>query len=195
MTIYGYIIIAFWIILFATWIVGFFTAKHSVRTRNWKNWILFRVAIIIIVLAALRIPSVDSWFKFGLNHHSLFLIQSNPLWGFIGVLVTALGVGIAIWARIILGRNWGMPLTERAEPELVTNGPYSYIRHPIYTGFILGMVGATIGESLVWLIPLILSTPYFVYSALGEDKQMLRIFPKQYPAYFARTKRLIPWFW
>jgi hypothetical protein len=140
MTTYGYIIIALWVVLFATWTVGSFTAKGSVHTRSWKNWILFRVIAIVIILIAIRIPTINEWLKSGLGGPSVFLIQRDSIWGSIGVLITALGVGVAIWARVTLGRNWGMPLTERAEPELVTGGPYAFIRHPIYTGFMLGMM-------------------------------------------------------
>ena len=54
--------------------------------------------------------------------------------------VFVLGLALAVWARVYLGRNWGMPMSAKADPELVTTGPYRRIRHPIYTGVILGMV-------------------------------------------------------
>jgi protein-S-isoprenylcysteine O-methyltransferase Ste14 len=45
-----------------------------------------------------------------------------------------LGLGFAIWARVHIGRNWGTPMTQKDEPELVTSGPYHLVRHPIYSG-------------------------------------------------------------
>lgn len=62
-----------------------------------------------------------------------------------GVALVLCGLGTAVWARISLGRNWGMPMSEKEEPELVTSGPYGVVRHPIYSGIVL----ATVGTALV----------------------------------------------
>ena len=52
-------------------------------------------------------------------------------------MLVALGLGLAIWARAHIGRNWGLPMSRKAYPELVTSGPYAVIRHPIYVGILL----------------------------------------------------------
>lgn len=190
MTIFGYVIIAAWVVLFAIWIVGAFTAKRTAWSFNGFGW-TYRLGFIAVVFVLIHIPVFDHWF-----HHvgslRVPLVQTGLFWGAIGMLTTLVGIGTAISARFSLGRNWGMPMTERAEPELVTSGVYAYIRHPIYTGFILGMIGAAIGESVVWLIPLVASAPYFLVSAWREEKRMLHLFPDQYSAYLARTRRFIP---
>jgi protein-S-isoprenylcysteine O-methyltransferase Ste14 len=69
--------------------------------------------------------------------HSLILAA-------IGALVFACGIALAVWARLHLGRNWGMPMTQRAEPELVTSGPYRFVRHPIYTGLLTALLGTVV---------------------------------------------------
>jgi protein-S-isoprenylcysteine O-methyltransferase Ste14 len=97
-----------------------------------------------------------------------------------------------VWARIYLGRNWGMPMTEKDEPELVTAGPYRFVRHPIYSGLLLAMVGSALATNLVWLIFLVVLGSYFVYSAQVEECNMTRTFPRAYPGYKAQTKMLIP---
>jgi protein-S-isoprenylcysteine O-methyltransferase Ste14 len=56
----------------------------------------------------------------------------------------------------------------------------------------LGMLGSALADNLVWALPLILFTPYFVASALREEKLMLSQFPAQYAQYRQRTKMLIP---
>ena len=56
----------------------------------------------------------------------------------------ASGIGLAIWARIHLGRNWGMPTSQKADPELVTTGPYRFVRHPIYTGLLVALLGTAL---------------------------------------------------
>ena len=85
--------------------------------------------------------------------------------------------------RVYLGRNWGMPMTRKADPELVTSGPYHKIRHPIYTGIILAMVGTTIAVSLYWLVAVFVIGAYFIYSAVVEERSMTQLFPDTYPAY------------
>ncbi len=110
----------------------------------------------------------------------------------IGVVLFAAGLGLAVWARIYLGRNWGMPMTRKDEPELVTSGPYRFVRHPIYSGLLLGILGSALATSVYWLIGLVVVGAYFIYSAKVEEGLMTENFPAQYPGYKAKTKMLIP---
>jgi len=71
-------------------------------------------------------------------------------------------------------------------------GPYRSIRHPIYSGIILAMIGTTIGVSLYWLVAVGLLGAYFVYSAVVEERYMAGRFPDSYPEYKRSTKMLIP---
>jgi protein-S-isoprenylcysteine O-methyltransferase Ste14 len=57
---------------------------------------------------------------------------------------------------------------------------------------LLAMLDSAIGQSLFWLLPLIFSGAYFIYSAWREEKLMVEEFPEQYPAYMKRTKLLLP---
>ena len=84
-------------------------------------------------------------------------------------------------------------MTEKANPELVTTGPYSSIRHPIYTGLILAMAGTAVAVSLYWLIVAAALGGYFIYSAVMEERYMAGIFPDTYPRYQQETKMLIPY--
>jgi protein-S-isoprenylcysteine O-methyltransferase Ste14 len=110
----------------------------------------------------------------------------------LGTVTFVAGVGLTVWARIHLGRNWGMPMTEKQEPELVTSGPYRLIRHPIYTGILLAMLGTGLAADVRWLVPFAISAGYFVYSARVEEGLMAASFPATYSAYRKRTKMLIP---
>ncbi len=76
--------------------------------------------------------------------------------------------------------------------ELVTTGPYAFVRHPIYTGIFLAMLGSTIGLSIFWLLPLFLVGGYFIHCARQEEKLLLAQFPERYPAYKRRTKMFLP---
>lgn len=122
--------------------------------------------------------------------HQLF--PSNDLAQGIGVLICVGGIAFAIWARIHLGHNWGMPMSLKEKPELVTTGPYHFVRHPIYTGIAVAMLGSMITAGFMWLVWFVLFSFSFIYSAKKEEKTMLIQFPEEYRKYMKRTKMMIP---
>ena len=134
-------------------------------------------AVILIVLLLLRLKV--------LKEHK---VTDDPWLLGIGLALFLLGLALAVWARVYLGRNWGMPMSEKVDPELVTTGPYSTVRHPIYSGIILAMIGTTVAVSLYWLIAVVLVGAYFVYSAVMEERYMTGLFPGAYPRYKQSTK-------
>jgi protein-S-isoprenylcysteine O-methyltransferase Ste14 len=91
-----------------------------------------------------------------------------------------------------LGRNWGMPTTQRAEPELVTSGPYRFVRHPIYTGLLTAILGTALVNNLLGLIVVAVLIAYFYYCGIIEERNLTVTFPTAYPEYKSRTKMLIP---
>jgi protein-S-isoprenylcysteine O-methyltransferase Ste14 len=109
-----------------------------------------------------------------------------------GVVLCACGVAIAIWARVCLGRNWGMPMTVRGRPALVRRGPYRVVRHPIYSGLLLAAVGSALVAGEMFLVVAAGAGAYFVMSLRIEEADMASLFPDDYPRYAAHTKRLIP---
>ena len=119
-------------------------------------------------------------------------VSHSAIFGWSGVALCVLGFGLAISARWHLGRNWGMPMSRKEQPELVTSGPYAHLRHPIYTGLILAMLGSAIGVNVFWAVLLIPVGAYFIYSARREEAVMLQLFPEQYAAYMSRTGMLVP---
>jgi protein-S-isoprenylcysteine O-methyltransferase Ste14 len=120
------------------------------------------------------------------------LAVNNPVLGAIGAGVFASGIALAIWARTHLGRNWGMPMTQKAEPELVTSGPYRLVRHPIYSGLLLAVLGTALANNLIGLIIVAILAGYFYYCAAVEERNLTATFPTAYPAYRDSTKMLIP---
>ena len=169
-----------WGVFWIYWFVSATTAKESSRRGGWR---LRGVSLVIIVVASVVIRRLHS--SGGLTIHS-------PVLEAVGTIVFVSGLAFAVWARIHLGRNWGMPMTERAEPELVTSGPYRYIRHPIYTGILVGLLGTALAINLYYLIAMAVVTGYFVFSANVEERNMTDAFPDQYPEYKAHTKMLLP---
>src|SRR5215831_19415354 len=176
------IIEAGWIVFWAYWLVMALTAKAG-RSR-WTQFAGVRVGIILIALLLIRLRV--------LKVHGT-AATGNPWLQGVGLAVFVLGLALAVWARVYLGRNWGMPMSQKLDPELVTAGPYRRIRHPIYSGIILAMIGTTIAVSLYWLIAVVVIGAYFLYSAIVEERSMARLFPDSYPEYKRSTKMLIPY--
>jgi protein-S-isoprenylcysteine O-methyltransferase Ste14 len=180
-----------WTAFVLCWLVlGQFNKKASRRTPLWAGWGL-RVAIIVGVLIVLPLRRrALAGFVTSISHSAALRPGITEQW--VGVGLCVVGLAFAVWARVYLGRNWGMPMSLRQGHELVTSGPYAYVRHPIYTGLILAMIGSAVTVSLLWLILFALYFSYFLFSARAEETMMLAQFPDAYPAYRRRTKMLIP---
>jgi protein-S-isoprenylcysteine O-methyltransferase Ste14 len=105
-----------WIVFWIYWIASASTSKESVAG-GWRTRLTGITSIGVFLIAVVLRHG-------GLAVHSVILAA-------IGAALFACGIALAVWARLHLGRNWGMPVTRRAEPELVTSGPYRFVRHPI----------------------------------------------------------------
>jgi protein-S-isoprenylcysteine O-methyltransferase Ste14 len=187
MTIFQSIIPALWLVFIVYWGISALSAKRSLGITPWWRQSLLRGGVVVLILVVLHFTGAGRVLRavHAYQAQSVFL-------GAIGAALVLLGIGIAVYARVYLGRNWGMPMSRKEEPELVTGGPYAFVRHPIYTGIILAMLGSAIGQSLVWAVLLIAFAPYFVYSARREEELMCEQFPGQYPEYRRRTKMIVP---
>jgi protein-S-isoprenylcysteine O-methyltransferase Ste14 len=166
-----------WLVFWVYWFVSAFGAKEG---RGGRRRIPAQGLSVLSVLLLLRVFRGGS------------LALHSPALGAIGTFVFASGIAFAVWARVHLGRNWGMPMTEKAEPELVTSGPYRFVRHPIYSGLLAAVLGTALATNLIGLIILAILAGFFYYSASVEEKNLTATFPTAYPAYRSRTKMLVP---
>ena len=111
-----------------------------------------------------------------------------------GLLVTAAGLALAIWARVHLGSNWSSMVTVKQGHELVRSGPYRFVRHPIYSGLLLAILGTALafGE---WrdLVAIALVFGSCWYKLRMEERWMAETFGSEYDAYKGRVAALIPW--
>ena len=185
--IYRSIIAGFWLLFVAYWAFAAVGIKRSAGRRSWRWEIGLRVTVLLLIVALLQYRPLREWLA-----QTQRSASHSAVLGWTGIALCALGFGLAIDARRHLGRNWGMPMSRKEQPELVTSGPYAYIRHPIYTGLMLAMLGSAMGVTVFWGLLLILIGPYFIYSARREEAVMLQLFPEQYAAYSARTGMLVP---
>ncbi|HUB35483.1 MAG TPA: isoprenylcysteine carboxylmethyltransferase family protein [Solirubrobacteraceae bacterium] len=166
-----------WVVFWVYWMISAAGAKQGTRARRARVPGLLIAVLVVLVLHVFKIGS--------------FAIH-DPAVRALGACLVVVGLGLAVWARIYLGRNWGMPMTLKAEPELVTSGPYRFVRHPIYSGILLAAFGTALAVSAYWLIVVAVLGAYFIYSAQVEERLMASSFPAAYPPYRARTKMLIP---
>jgi protein-S-isoprenylcysteine O-methyltransferase Ste14 len=176
-------VIVCWAVFIVVWAITSFQAKRSVRRGLNSAGVLWRVGVLVVIVILSR-GVATGW----IPRPTPFPYDVQV----IGVGLTALGIGFAIWARMTLGSNWGMPMTLREKPELVTGGPYAFVRHPIYTGITFAMLGTALTVGAWYFLVLAVAFGYFLISTAQEEKDMVQHFPDAYPAYKARTKRLIP---
>ncbi len=189
MTVYAWAIFACWLLFAIFWAVKAPSAKRTIGGwRAWRRWIGARLVIIIVVIIAVHLWSVFPTLRISRSH----VMVTSAAAGATGAVLCALGVALAIMARAQLGRNWGMPMAEKENPELVTTGPYAVIRHPIYAGMLLALLGTAIGLIVFALAPFVIGLGYFLYSARCEERDLIKAFPDQYPAYRQRTWMFLP---
>ena len=172
---------------------GYYVRKHGEEQNTLKKReeglaskiasILGLIGFVAILIYAIN-PSWLSW-------ASLLV----PLWlRWIGVGTALLGFGLLQWAQNTLGKNWSDTPRMMKEQSLITSGPYHFIRHPIYSAFLL-ILGSTFFISANWLIGLtwIGMTALEIASRIGfEESLMLEYFGDPYREYMKRTGRLLP---
>jgi protein-S-isoprenylcysteine O-methyltransferase Ste14 len=120
-------------------------------------------------------------------------LPTSPTWEWIGVAMTAAGVAIAIWARWHLGSNWSGIVTLKEGHELIRTGPYRAIRHPIYTGILLGLLGTavTIGE-VRGLIAVAIGWLSFYFKARREESFLAEEFGPAFAEHQRHTGMFLP---
>jgi protein-S-isoprenylcysteine O-methyltransferase Ste14 len=164
------------------WVYWFAAASSAKRGRiAWSHHLRIRVVLVVLVILLVRVGA--------LRGHNL---NTDPWRAGVGLLMFAAGLGFAIWARVHIGRNWGTPMSQKEEPELVTSGPYRLVRHPIYSGILVAATGTAVALSWLWLIVVALAAMYFIYSATVEERYLTEQFSDAYPKYKHSTKMLVP---
>lgn len=174
-----------WFIFIGAWLVHSFETKKTQKTQSKAKYPIFRFVLVIVLMTlAFNLEAVRPWMQYQ-------FFPDNPYVQILGVLICAAGIMLAVDARNHLGKNWGLPMDERENSDLVTTGPYQFVRHPIYSGIVLATIGSILTSGFLWVVWLIIIVPYFIYSALKEEKRMLKQFPGVYPDYMKRTKMFI----
>jgi protein-S-isoprenylcysteine O-methyltransferase Ste14 len=175
-----------WLAFVAVWIAmargGKAIAERESVTSRLSHYL--PLAIAIYLLAAPHVPLAPLNDRFA--PLSLGLVR-------LGAALTLVGVAFAIWARMVLAGNWSSDVTLKREHELIVVGPYAYVRHPIYTGILLALVGTAlaVGE---WraALAVVLAGGAFWRKLTIEEAVMQRQFGAAYTRYAGRVRALIP---
>ena len=197
MLAYDRVVLGSWLAFLLVWAALAHFVKRDVRggvgaSLWWRYSMLRFVLVAVLIIAALR------WSRgapppTAARRMALFSPPLAVAW--IGAALTAIGIAVAISARLYLGRNWSPTPAMKEHHELVTTGPYTYVRHPIYSGIGLAALGSALTGTIFALVVLVVVGIVFLSRIGREERIMLTLFPAEYPAYQARTKRIIPFVW
>jgi len=182
-----HIVYALWIVLLTVWAIGALQASPAIRRQPMDS----RAGHGLLLVAA----SLLMWRRpFGLLGWRF--VPHTELIGWIGVGVAVVGIALAIAARVFLGRNWSGVVTVKKDHELIRRGPYAMVRHPIYSGILVGLLGTAIvlGEVRA-LIGVAVFAVAFRVKSLVEEQFMEEEFGREYREYKGRVKALVPLVW
>ncbi len=153
-----------------------------------KGRMNFSYFLLFLGWIPLLIYLLSSW----VDRWNILLIPSWIRW--LGVLAMTFGNVGFLWAHQALGRNWSPVLEIQEGQQLVTHGPYRWVRHPMYGALFLihlgiGMVTANALVALAFLGAILIM--YFLRVS-AEERMLRHFFGESYRAYMERTGRLFP---
>ena len=196
---YGTVILSSWAAFLFVWGITAFGVKRDVRrgalASVWSSAWPLRFVVALLLVAMLLRSGLRARRQPGVFSGRLLLFLPSPALGWVAAAIVVIGICVAVWARLVLGRNWSPRPSMKEQHELVTTGPYTFVRHPIYTGMLLAMFGSALTGSVFAIVICVLGGVMFLSRIPREEKIMLDLFPSEYPPYQARTKRLIPLVW
>jgi protein-S-isoprenylcysteine O-methyltransferase Ste14 len=178
-----------WLIFLGYWIINWKSVKPA-KEVAWRapgfRWTLLWIIVLIILLTHFLFPGNKI-------HFFSSIVAPSPIFQIIGIVLTVLGVVIAIVARNTLSDNWSSDIELKKNHELITKGIYQYARHPIYTGLTFMGLGSVIGLQTLYVTFFFIAMEIFlIFKMKKEEKLLLKHFPKEYPAYMKKSKALIP---
>ncbi len=118
---------------------------------------------------------------------------SSELAGWVGVVITAIGLSFSVWGRIHLGRYWSGIITLKEGHRLIRTGPYRLVRHPLYTGFLTGALGSAItaGTAAASIGFLIMVGAYLI-KIRREEALLSQQFGDEYQRFKQEVRALVP---
>lgn len=176
-----------WVAVGIVWLIGAFAVKQTSRRQSPGS----RLLQLVLGVVAFMIGFSRS-FRFAPLTRP-FMPESPGLADF-GLAATAAGIAFAIWARVWLGGNWSGTVTLKENHSLVKSGPYAIVRHPIYTGLLLALIGTIIVFNEVrGVIALALVLVMLLLKIRTEEQFMREQFGTAYLEYSQKVRALVPY--
>jgi protein-S-isoprenylcysteine O-methyltransferase Ste14 len=160
--------------------------KAAIKNEGKPTFVLrvvFGLVFFVILLMYSLYPSFMGVFHLG---YSLWL-------RWLGVLIATIGTVFWIYSQIVLGRYWSPQLQIQNKHKIIREGPYKYIRHPIYSAMMVWVIGIALLTANILFI--ILAFTFFVFFAARvpkEEKMMIEMFGDPYIQYIKNTGRYFP---
>jgi protein-S-isoprenylcysteine O-methyltransferase Ste14 len=175
-----------WIAFLVIWLIAAPRTKRTARTQSGASRLL--QGGLASVGAVLLFASDVS-----ISELRLRIFPDSAALAYTGAALTFAGIAFAVWARFVIGRNWSGTVTIKQDHELIRGGPYAWVRHPIYSGVLLAIVGTALAvDELRGLIAIVLVSVAFGLKSRTEETFMLQQFGDQYRRYQQEVKALIP---
>ncbi len=180
---------ALWIGLGVVWFAGALFGKQTARRQSASSRLLHIglgvLAFVLMFTKALRYGPLAWTF-----------VPRTPATTYTGLALTLAGIAFAIWARFFLGGNWSATVTVKQDHSLVRSGPYAIVRHPIYSGFLLALVGTAIAfRHAQGLAAVAIALITWRLKSRLEESFMREQFGEQYVQYQREVKALVPFVW
>lgn len=182
----GVVIPALWVAWLLYWIVASASAKETQRDEPWRE----RLSHVLPLMAGGFLIGKPSLLGAAMAQR---IMPVTPAWQWSAIVLVAAGLGFAALARVWLGRNWSAMVTLKQDHELIRSGPYAVVRHPIYTGVLLALLGTALavgaGSALVGCALMIVA---FVLKLRIEERFMAAQFGDAYARYRNDVAALVP---
>jgi protein-S-isoprenylcysteine O-methyltransferase Ste14 len=176
-----------WLVFILYWLVSAFNRKATKKHEGYIGRLGYMLVMIVSFWFLYR-PETGRYPILGLD-----FIPPTLAWRWAAVAITAAGVALAIWARRSLGSNWSGVVTLKEGHELIRKGPYRSIRHPIYTGILIALLGTAvmIGEvrGLLAVVACLLS---FYIKARREESFLSQEFGPAFAEHRRHTGMFLP---
>ena len=111
-----------------------------------------------------------------------------------GSILFGSGLLLRLWSIRTLGHFFTYEIGIRSRHTIITKGPYRWIRHPSYTGYLLLIVGIAVAYASLFCVLLAVTFPglFFIHRIKAEEAMLLKHFGEPYRQYMKKTKRLLP---
>jgi protein-S-isoprenylcysteine O-methyltransferase Ste14 len=177
-----------WLVFLVYWIVAAFRVNRMRSPEPPARRIVYWGLIVISLILFNGDPRYFGPLNMRFVHRGFWIASA-------GALLTVLGIAFAIWARNHIGRFWSGSVAIREDHQLIRSGPYSRIRHPIYTGILVALAGTTLAVgNYRALLAFFLILVSLIYKARLEEALLTREFGEKFDDHRRHTGFFLPRF-